>query len=87
MGLQQHRTGLAKKIWNLESPDDIAKWINERKKLVTCYILYIFSGYIQNGKNCSVSYSKMLSNSAYLLIKFLIDYQNIYTSMIRMSSK
>ena len=30
--LQQHRTGLAKKIWSLESPQDIEKWIQERKR-------------------------------------------------------
>ncbi|KAK7090124.1 FMR1-interacting protein NUFIP1-like [Littorina saxatilis] len=28
----QHRTGLAKKIWSLESPEDIQKWIQERKR-------------------------------------------------------
>ena len=38
------------------------------------------------GKN-SVSHRKMQRNSAHLLIKFLIDQQNINTSMIRMSSK
>ncbi|XP_067680864.1 FMR1-interacting protein NUFIP1-like isoform X1 [Haliotis asinina] len=28
----QHRTGLAHKIWKLESPEDIKKWIEERKR-------------------------------------------------------
>lgn len=28
----QHSTGLYNKIKNLETPDDIAKWIKERKK-------------------------------------------------------
>ena len=38
-------------------------------------------------KKCSVSHSKMLCNSAHLLIKFVTDLQIIYTSMIKMSSK
>ncbi|XP_046558099.1 nuclear fragile X mental retardation-interacting protein 1-like [Haliotis rubra] len=28
----QHQTGLAHKIWKLESPEDIKKWIDERKR-------------------------------------------------------
>ncbi|XP_064615558.1 FMR1-interacting protein NUFIP1-like [Liolophura sinensis] len=28
----QHKTGLAKKIWKFESPEDVAKWRAERKK-------------------------------------------------------
>lgn len=28
----QHRSGLAKKIWSLESPEDIKKWREDRKK-------------------------------------------------------
>lgn len=28
----QHRTGVARKIWSLESPEDISKWIQERKR-------------------------------------------------------
>lgn len=31
--LQQHRTGLAKKIWQMESREDVDKWISERKML------------------------------------------------------
>ena len=30
--LQQHRTGLAAKIWQSESNGDIEKWISERKR-------------------------------------------------------
>ena len=39
------------------------------------------------GKIGSVSLSKMLPDSVHLRIKFVIDSQNIYKSMIRMSSK
>ncbi|KAK7484863.1 hypothetical protein BaRGS_00023906 [Batillaria attramentaria] len=28
----QHKTGMARKIWSLESPEDIEKWIQERKR-------------------------------------------------------
>jgi len=39
--LQQHRTGLAAKIWQHESKDDVEKWISERKRFVIgCYRLY-----------------------------------------------
>ena len=45
------------------------------------------SSWWAQGKICSVSHSKMPSNSAYLLIKFVIQLQHIYISIVRMSSK
>ena len=47
--LQQHRTGVAKKIWSLESPEDIAKWIEERKRYA--WFLLDFSNNSYNNSN------------------------------------
>ena len=30
--LKQHKSGFAKKIWSLETPEDVKKWREERKK-------------------------------------------------------
>jgi len=35
--IQQHRTGLASKIWSRESKDEIEKWISERKRSVSFF--------------------------------------------------